>query len=327
MKKKNFTRLLIPAIAAAALSVQVLQATTVIDANFVPATTQTDNSVCVANIGAPNSIIITGAGDFLIQDSVVDWTAYTTLSLWGNDDHVTVKSVNSTTQLKVAALYIALSASSASVTSTLTVSGSSTSLISSGVITMGSYGNFSIENGAKVSATSVSFYRNGNLHVTGGSLLSLSGDLKIPATKSNNYDTITVDDGSLLVIGGTYSKNTKVTENHNFLQLNDGFIAFAGDVNATVEGYLTGGYVQYEEDGAWRTVGADEISDYFKIEYIDTLAEALDYGISNASDVNWTTGYTVLMSASAVPEPSTVAMLAGALLLTGARMMRRRRSL
>ncbi len=260
------------------------------------------------------------AESYRINGTTINWSAYD-FSVGSSQAHLTVTNASSLTVSSMT-LYSGTTATSRG--SSVVISGSGTSVNVTGAITQSSYSDFTIQDHAKLTAGSLTVARGTTVSVTGNSSVVLSGNFYMKGlTGTGKTAVLTLSDGALFAVGGTFTLDA-----YSQLKLSSGYLAVAGDFSSLLSTYLTNGYIYYydsEAGGYQKASSMDDLTDAgYALKTISSLEEAESYGIANASSVtSWSSGYTVLMS---VPEPSTVAMLAGGILLVGTQFLRRRNS-
>ncbi len=216
-------------------------------------------------------------------------------------------------------------------------SGSTLSVSSSGSyngdLIVGRRGNdnfLTVQEGAAVDCDSLalgalstsSYSSNGNqVLVTGGSQLEIRGNLAIGAINSG-YATegnrVLVQDGALVVVGGNLTIQDAGEGDANYLFIEGGFLAWAGDHTATGDDALAalfdGRIMIGDGSGGMVAATADTLSYFYCASDAEGLAATGFAGLS---------GYTIL--GAAVPEPSTYALMGGIAAL-GMALYRRRRA-
>jgi len=205
---------------------------------------------------------------------------------------------------------------------TATVSGPGSTLDAAQGIIVGSAGSHNsllVENGATVSAgyyTNIgsSGSDNNSLVITGaGSRFDSAESIQL-ANYGGAGNTITLTDGGLLV--GEDGLSVGFNQN-NFVNLNGGFLALAGDQSWWINSFITNGAFRYWDGSAWVVGDASD----FSFDYFDDEADALAF-----SGYEGLGGYTLVTAPylAPVPEPAVCAALAGLGVLALAAWRRRR---
>ena len=203
---------------------------------------------------------------------------------------------------------------------TLTGTGSSdtsTLLMAHGNLFVGLRGSnnaLTIQSGADVTNTGEGYIggydsnaSNNTATVTGtGSTWILSGNLTI-GLSGDTGNILTVADGALVKVGGVITVNTPAS---NYIQLNDGYLAVAGDyseggsLNTNLATLLSG--IDVYVDGSYTQ--ATTSNTYWK--YISATEAAAYEAVLGYSDLGY---YTILSSSPiSVPEPSVWTLFGGA---------------
>lgn len=142
----------------------------------------------------------------------------------------------------------------------------------------------------------------GNVTVTGtGSIWTNTGYLAL-GDGGSGHNTLTVADGALVMVDGAFL----IDGVNSFLQLDGGYIAWLGNHTTDIFNLLEGGSIQMWNGSDW--INASDTAG-LAFDYFTTDADALTFsGYGNLG------GYT-LLTATAVPEPSTYAAILGVVAL------------
>lgn len=123
-------------------------------------------------------------------------------------------------------------------------------------------------------------------------------------------DTVTVESGGIAAFDDILIANGDVCK----LRFDDGYLALKGDVSARLQGFVSNGFVQYN-DGVWRTTtdSSSFVFTYVEPSASETWANGIDLG-----------GYTIMHLATtsalvlaAIPEPAVVALVLGCIVIPG----------
>jgi T5SS/PEP-CTERM-associated repeat protein len=145
---------------------------------------------------------------------------------------------------------------------------------------------------------------NSSVTVSGtGSQWVNSGNVRVGYGDSENGNTLAIADGGLVKVGDVLDVNVHVSQSLNFLRLDGGYLALAGDQISTARSYITGGEVQTWSGTGWvvnTALGS------FSLAYYETDAAA-----ESLTGYSGLGGHTILTDAQPIPEPGTwVAMAA-----------------
>ncbi len=203
----------------------------------------------------------------------------------------------------------------------------------------GSGNTLNIQSGASVIANDLFFGlgggTNNTLNISGASSVTISNLVRVGFSAADNELNISGQD-SILSVGGTLyvgvsgNANRLTMEDSSLVKANaldivsgstvrisGAYLALAGDQLALLNGYLTDGSILYWDytSSSWQTATVDK----YTLAYCDADADGLELTGGIYSDLG---GYTIL---TAVPEPSTYAMLGG-LAVLGYAVARRRKA-
>lgn len=281
-----------------------------------------------------NSITVDGSTTTMVN------VGNTVVGQNGSDNSLTIQSGGSMTGT---GLYVGGAIDETGNTLTITGSGSSFNGTSRAYLGSQSDATVDISNGGTLSTTSgIEINWESSVTVTGeSSNMSGSYTYLFGGNSLSVLDGATVDVGGLLRVGSSsgddsnllidgadsilttdrtrflatseltisnqalFISGTDLTANAaSLIRLDEGFLAWSGDHVADVTSFITGSLLQVSDGlGGWTTATTDDLSyQYFSGD--NTAAAAF----SGYSDLG---GYTIITSASAVPEPSAFALILG----------------
>lgn len=256
----------------------------------------------------------------------------------GNNNSLTVDGTGSRalTTGTSGSIYVGNSGSNNTMTVRNNASMSTYSLVVGGT---GSGNTLNIQSGASVIANDLFFGlgggSNNTLNISGASGVTISNLVRVGFSNAGNELNISGQD-SILSVGGTLyvgvsgNANSLTMEDSSLVKANaldiasgssvrisGAYLALAGDQLALLNGYLTDGSILYWDytSSSWQTATVDK----YTLAYCDADADGLELTGGIYSDLG---GYTIL---TAVPEPSTYAMLGG-LAVLGYAVARRRKA-
>jgi|GEM_PF-2711416 len=183
-------------------------------------------------------------------------------------------------------------------------------------------------NNLRIGAFNAVSTTTGNAVIATGSnsTMTLSGTISV-GTSSSSDNMITVQDGALIKLttsSSSFSIGSDTTAGKNLVRVDGGYFAWSGNHASTIDTWVTAGSLQYWYNNQWTTAtSADVLAGRITYAYYSTGAAA---GQATGGAYSFTSGYTILTSVSAVPEPG-VTGVALAVLLGGLVMHRRRRLL
>jgi T5SS/PEP-CTERM-associated repeat protein len=262
-------------------------------------------------------IIVTGTNSSSPGSSgnPADWGVGTTVYIAaGAPSNFGTLEVTDGSSLNVQSLILGFSGSAS-----VTVSGGTVTTVGGDGLVVGNGGRSSllVGNGGSLSSPVATIgwtTANCSVKVTGpGSQWVNSGNLRLGYFSSGN--TLTISDGSLVKVSGTLSVGVGSGTN-TFLRLDGGYLALFNDQTSALTNYITSGKVQTWNGTDW---AVNTAPGGFSLAYYQTDAAAKSF-----TGYDGLGGYTIL-TATAVPEPSTYAMALAGLACGGWSMFRRRK--
>lgn len=210
-----------------------------------------------------------------------------------------------------------------SVVGTVTVNGGTLAMTRDLRVGVGGTASMTISDAGRVSAATLSIGNSsgghGEVSVTGqGSTLLVSSTLTVGSNASDN--SLAISDGALVKVGefggstGTIVFSAFSGED-NFIRLDGGYLALGGNRISFFQGLIGDGLIQLWDGSEWvaATLGQVEIT-----FYTNNATAFADTGYNGLAQ------FTVL-TASAIPEPSTYALLGLGALALGYALRRRKR--
>jgi T5SS/PEP-CTERM-associated repeat protein len=250
--------------------------------------THADIIVTGKNVGSPGS-----------SANPVDWGNGTTVYI-ANGEPGTLDVTGSST-LGIVSLIVGMFGPGS-----VTVSGGSVTTSGGDGLVVGNGGTSSllVANGGSLSSPVATIgwnTANSSVTVSGtGSQWVNSGNVRV-GYGFDDGNTLAIADGGLVKVGGVLDVN--VFASLNFLRLDGGYLALAGDQISTARSYITGGEVQTWSGTGWvvnTALGS------FSLAYYETDAAA-----ESLTGYSGLGGHTILTDAQPIPEPGTwVAMAA-----------------
>ncbi|MBN1404392.1 MAG: PEP-CTERM sorting domain-containing protein [Opitutales bacterium] len=263
----------------------------------------------LTTVGARISNQITSTGTVQISGATARWTNTGEYHL-GNGGSATMRVENGGTLTSTSGVFVK-DGSSLTVTSGGTITGNlgfrvggdssdGEMTISGGGIVRSTYGSV-IANGAHVATATV----------TGaGSIWEATSTLTIANSYSGTTDnTLIIDDLGLVKVGSGGLVINQSSEYNNNVRLGDGFLALLGDKTSSLASWLTAGAF-YIWDAATSTWAVAEEGDIEAVYYTDAALAKLATSSGAFAGYEDLGGYTIFTS-TAVPEPSTYALLGG----------------
>lgn len=276
-----------------------------------------------ANITVSNSFIL-GTFATSTDNELIVSGASTTINSGGL--YVGYRSLRNQVAIEAGATFatgsVSVGSANTSSNNRLRISGTGSSLTSTGAFEIGPSGSdntFTLENGAHLQTNGAARLglnagaNNNTISVAGrGTIWNSQTFLTIGDANDNR---LLIADQGLVTLGSTLYFGAGTG---NFVGLDTGFLAFHGNNLAQISTWISEDRFRYWSavSESWLTEGADDLRfDYFAAE-----ADALAF-----SGYDGLGGYTIITAGSVVPEPGTVALLAG-LGALGFVLVRRRRN-